>query len=98
MLEERKVKIVLALSEAGNGAPAGYICQKCMTDETCDAMQAMPCKPLVQLEQDGLIERLAPSSWSYSFEPRYSLSARTREVVNNLLATRHGQVNLTSYS
>lgn len=86
-LEEKKVKIILVLSEAGTGAPDGYICQKCMTDETCDAMQAMPCKPLVLLEQDGFIERLPRSSWSSSFEPRYKLAARTKELVYNMFTT-----------
>jgi hypothetical protein len=77
-LEERKVKIILALSETNNGAGVGYICQKCGVDETCES----PCKHLTHLEEDGFIERLPPSSWSPSLEPRYNLLDKTRKLLN----------------
>ncbi len=88
MLEQRKARIMLALSESDYGASTGYICEKCRIDETCDAVHTMPCKPLLQLERDGLVQQLEPSSWSSSNEPHYRLAVKTRDLMNNLFTAR----------
>ncbi len=83
-LEEKKIRIMLALEEAKNAAPVGYICQKCGMDDTCDS----PCRHLSQLEQDGLIQRLSPSGWSASLEPKYELPGKTKRLLQQLIARR----------
>jgi len=83
-IEEKKIRIMLALDEAKNAAPVGYICQKCGTDDTCQN----PCRHLRQLEEDGVIQRLSPSSWSPSLEPQYELPSKTKKLLQQLIATR----------
>ena len=87
-LEEKKVKIVLALGEAKNAAPVGYICQRCGIDDTCEN----PCIHLGQLEEDGIIHRVSPSTWSASLEPQYELPARSKKLLQQLIATRLEQL------
>ena len=87
-LEEKKIKIVLALGEAKNPAPVGYICQKCEIDETCEN----PCRHLRQLEEDGVIQRLSPSSWSASLEPQYELPTKTKRLLKQLIAIKLEQL------
>jgi len=87
-LEEKKASIVLALDAAKSGAPVGYICERCGIEETCEN----PCKYLKQLEEDGIIQRLPPSSWSASLEPRYELSKRAKKLLQQLITTRLEQL------
>jgi len=87
-LEERKTRIILALNEAKNAAPVGYICQRCGIDETCEN----PCRNLRQLEDDGIIQRASPSTWSPSREPQYELPARTKKLLQQMVATRLEQL------
>jgi DNA-binding HxlR family transcriptional regulator len=83
-LEERKIRIILALNEAKNAAPVGYVCQRCGVDETCET----PCRNLKQLEEDGIIQRLPASTWSSSLEPRYELPAKTKKLIQQMVAAR----------
>ena len=83
-LEERKTRIILALNEAKNAAPVGYVCQRCGVDETCET----PCRNLKQLEEDGIIQRLPASTWSSSLEPRYELPAKTKKLIQQMVAAR----------
>jgi hypothetical protein len=87
-LEERKTRIILALNEAKNAAPAGYICQRCGIDETCEN----PCRNLRQLEDDGIVQRAPPSAWSASLEPQYELPAKTKKLLQQMIATRLEQL------
>lgn len=87
-LEEKKLKIILALGEAKLGAPVGYICQKCGMDDRCQN----PCIHLSQLEEDGVIQRLSPSTWSASLEPQYELPAKSKKLLQQLIATRLEQL------
>jgi hypothetical protein len=87
-LEERKTRIILALNEAKNAAPVGYICQRCGTDETCEN----PCRNLTQLEEDGIIQRATPSGWSPSLEPQYELPVKTKKLLQHMIATRLEQL------
>ena len=87
-LEEKKVKIILALGEAKNAAPVGYICQRCGIDDTCEN----PCRHVSQLEEDGVIQRLSPSAWSPSLEPQYELPSKTKKLLQQLIATRLEQL------
>lgn len=87
-LEEKKVRIILALSEAKNAAPVGYVCQKCGIDDACEN----PCRHLRQLEEDGVIRRLSPNSWSPALEPQYELPNRTKNLLQQLVATRLEQL------
>ena len=87
-LEERKTRIILALNEAKNAAPVGYICQRCGLDETCET----PCRNLTQLEEDGIIQRAHPSTWSPSLEPQYELPIKTKKLLQQMIATRLEQL------
>lgn len=87
-LEERKIRIILALNEAKNAAPVGYVCERCGIDETCEA----PCRNLAQLEDDGIVQRARPSSWSPSREPQYELPAKTRKLLQQIVAVRLEQL------
>jgi hypothetical protein len=87
-LEERKTRIILALNEAKNAAPTGYICQRCGIDETCES----PCRNLRQLEEDGIIQRSPASTWSASLEPQYELPVRTKKLLQQMIATRLEQL------
>jgi hypothetical protein len=87
-LEERKIRIILALNEAKSAAPVGYICQRCGIDETCEN----PCRNLRQLEDDGIIQRVSPSTWSASREPQYELPAKTKKLLQQMVATRLEQL------
>jgi hypothetical protein len=87
-LEERKTRIILALNEAKNAAPVGYICQRCGIDETCEN----PCRNLKQLEDDGIIHRASPSTWSPSLEPKYELPVKTKRLLQHMIATRLEQL------
>ncbi len=87
-LEERKTRIILALNEAKSAAPVGYICQRCGIDETCEN----PCRNLRQLEDDGIIQRVSPSTWSASREPQYELPAKTKKLLQQMVATRLEQL------
>jgi hypothetical protein len=87
-LEERKTRIILALNEAKNSAPVGYICQRCGIDETCEN----PCRNLRQLEDDGIIQRVSPSTWSASMDPQYELPGKTKKLLQQMVATRLEQL------
>jgi hypothetical protein len=87
-LEERKIRIILALNEAKGSAPVGYVCQRCGIDETC----RNPCRNLRQLEDDGIIQRAPPSTWSPSLEPQYELPAKTKKLLQQMVATRLEQL------
>jgi hypothetical protein len=87
-LEEKKVRIILALGEAKNGAPVQYVCERCGMDDTCEN----PCRHLTQLEEDGMVRRLSPSTWSPSLDPKYELSSRTRKLLQQMIATRLEQL------
>ena len=87
-LEERKTRIILALDEAKNAAPVGYVCQRCGIDETCES----PCRNLRQLEDDGIVQRASPSTWSSSLEPQYELPAKTKKLLRQMVATRLEQL------
>lgn len=87
-LEERKIRIILALNEAKSAAPVGYICQRCGIDETCEN----PCRNLRQLDDDGIIQRVSPSTWSASREPQYELPAKTKKLLQQMVATRLEQL------
>jgi hypothetical protein len=87
-LEERKTRIILALNEAKSAAPVAYICQRCGIDGTCET----PCRNLRQLEADGIIQRASPSTWSASREPQYELPAKTRRLLQQMVATRLEQL------
>ena len=87
-LEERKTRIILALNEAKNAAPVGYICQRCGLDETCET----PCRNLTQLEEDGIIQRAPASTWSPSLEPQYELPMKTKKLLQQMIATRLEQL------
>jgi hypothetical protein len=47
---------------------------------------------LRQLEEDGMIQRLPPSSWSASKDPQYTLPAKTKKAIQQLVATRLEQL------
>ena len=83
-LEERKIRIILALNEAKNAAPVGYVCQRCGIDDKCEN----PCRNLRQLEEDGIIQLLPASTWSSSLEPRYELPAKTKKLIQQMVAAR----------
>jgi hypothetical protein len=87
-LEERKTRIILALNEAKNAAPIGYVCQRCGIDETCES----PCRNLGQLEDDGIVQRASPSTWSSSLEPQYELPTKTKKLLQQMVATRLEQL------
>ena len=86
--EEKKVKIVLALGEAKTPVPVGYICERCGMNRAYDN----PSVHLDQLEQDGIVHRMSPSSWSASLEPQYELSAKSKNLLQQLIATRLEQI------
>ena len=86
--EEKKVKIVLALGEAKNPVPVGYICERCGMDR----MYGNASVHLDHLEQDGIVHRVSPSTWSASLEPQYELSAETKNLLQQLTATRLEQL------
>ena len=87
-LEERKTRIILALNEAKNAAPVGYICQRCGIDERCEN----PCRNLAQLEEDGIIQRAHPSTWSPSLGPQYELPVKTKRLLQQMIAARLEQL------
>lgn len=87
-LEERKTRIILALNEAKSAAPIGYVCQRCGIDETCEN----PCRNLRQLEDDGIIQRTSPSTWSSSLDPQYELPTKTKKLLQQMVATRLEQL------
>jgi len=96
--EERKIRIILALNEAKNAAPIGYVCQRCGIDETCES----PCRNLRQLEDDGIIQRASPSTWSPSRDSPVRAASQNEEASSangrNPTGTAHASARLALQS
>lgn len=84
MFEEKKARIVLALHQAKGPAPLGYICQESEIED--------PRPLLEQLEEDGLVQQSSPNNWSPANEPKYELTTRTKEILQQLIVTRLEQL------
>lgn len=87
-LEERKTRIILALDEAKSAAPVAYICQRCGIDETCET----PCRNLLQLEDDGVVQRAPLNTWSPSHDPQYELPSKMKKHLQQMVAARLEQL------
>lgn len=57
-------------------------------DEACES----PCRNLRQLEDDGIIQRAPPSTWSASLEPQYEITAKAKRLLQQLVASRLEQL------
>jgi len=84
IIEEKKVKIILALDQAKGPAPVGYISKKSGIEN--------PRELLRQLEEDGIVYCLASNSWSPSNAPQFELTAKAKKLMQQLIATRLEQL------
>lgn len=78
--EDNKIKVILALDQAKGPAPIGYISQKAGIED--------PRELLRQLEEDGIVHRLAVNSWSPSSSPQFELTTKAKKLLQQLVATR----------
>ncbi len=84
IIEEKKVKIILALDQAKGPAPIGYISRKSAIEDPLELLQ--------QLEEDGIVCCLPSNSWSPSNAPQFELTAKARKFLQQLIATRLEQL------
>jgi len=84
IIEEKKVKIILALDQAKGSAPIGYISKKSAIEN--------PRELLRQLEEDGIVCCLPSNSWSPSNAPQFELTANAKKLLQQLVATRLEQL------
>jgi len=84
IITESKVKVILALDQAKGAAPIGYISQKSGIED--------PRELLRQLEEEGIICMVSPSSWSPANEPQYELTNKAKKLLQQLIATRLQQL------
>jgi DNA-binding MarR family transcriptional regulator len=82
--EEKKTRIVLALHQAKGPAPLGYISQQTEIED--------PRSFLEQLEENDLVRRSRPSKWSPASEPRYELTDKAKEILQQLIVARLEQL------
>ena len=80
IIEEKKVKVLVALDRAKSPAALGYISEHSGVEE--------PYELLEQLEKVGLVRRAPPSDWSPAGEPRFELTPRPRKTLQKLIANR----------
>jgi len=84
IIQEKKVKIVLALDQAKSPAPIGYISKKSGIENPRELLQ--------QLEKDGIVSRLPSSSWSPTNAPQFELAPKAKKLLQQLMATRLEQL------
>jgi len=84
IIQEKKVKIVLALDQAKSPAPVGYISKKSGIENPIELLQ--------QLEKDGIVSRLTSSSWSPTNAPQFELTPKAKKLLQQLIATRLEQL------
>lgn len=84
IIEEKKVKVLVALDRARGPAPLGYIRVSSGVEE--------PYELLEELEKDGLVRRALPSNWSPAGEPRFELAPRARKTLQKLIGDRLNQL------
>jgi hypothetical protein len=84
IIEEKKVKIILALDQAKGPAPVGYISKKSDIEN--------PRELLRQLEEDGIVCCLPSNSWSPSNAPQFELTVKAKKLLQQLIATRLEQL------
>jgi len=80
ILEEKKLKMLVALHRAKGLAPLGYITEHSGVEE--------PYELLEQLEKNGLVRRAPPSDWSPAGEPRFELAPSAKKMLQKLIANR----------
>jgi len=84
IIQEKKVKIILALDQAKSPAPIGYISRKSGIEN--------PLELLLQLEEDDIVYRLPSNSWSPSNAPQFELAPKAKKLLQQLIATRLEQI------
>jgi len=80
IIEEKKVKVLVALDRAKSPAALGYISEHSGVEE--------PYELLEQLEKVGLVRRAPPSDWSPAGEPRFELARGAKKTLQKLIAKR----------
>ncbi len=80
IIEEKKLKVLVAVDRARGPAPLGYITEHSGAEE--------PYELLEQLEREGLVRRSPPSAWSSAGEPRFELEPRTKRILRKLIADK----------
>jgi len=84
IIEEKKVKIIMALDRARSPAPVGYISKKSGVEN--------PLELLRQLEEDGIVCCPPSSSWSPTNSPQFELTPKAKKLLQQLIATRLEQL------
>ena len=80
IIEEKEIKVLVALNRAKSPACLGYITEHSGVEE--------PYELLEQLEKRGLVIRAPPSDWSSAGEPRFELAPRAKKMLRKLIADR----------
>ena len=84
MIEEKKVRIVLALHQAGSPSPLGYISKHTEIEDLRHLLD--------QLEEDGIVQKVPANGWSSSNDPQYELTAKAKGLLQELIVARLEQV------
>lgn len=84
IIEEKKLKVLVALDRAKSPAPLGYVTKHTGVEE--------PYELLEQLEKDGLVRRALPNDSSPAGEPRFELAPRAKKMLQKLIAKRLLQI------
>jgi hypothetical protein len=80
IIEMKKVQVLMALDRANSPAPMEYISERSDVED--------PYELLVELQKDGLVRQVEPSTWSPSGSPQFELAPNAKELLEQFVARK----------